>query len=74
VVFSSAANFILMELPAGQKAKRVVSVLRRQGMLIRDCSQVPGLNDRSIRVAVRAQAENDRLLQALSRITRTGRS
>ncbi len=73
-VFSSAANFILLELPAGQKAKRVVSVLRRQGMLIRDCSQVPGLNDRSIRVAIRAQAENDRLLQALSKITRTASS
>ncbi len=74
VVFSSAANFILLELPVGQKAKRVASLLRREGMLIRDCSQVPGLNDRSIRVAVRAQAENDRLLQALSRITRTARS
>jgi threonine-phosphate decarboxylase len=65
-IFPSAANFLLVELPARLKAARVVSTLRRQGLLVRDCSQVPGLNDRSIRVAVRSRADNDRLLQALS--------
>ncbi|MCE7978575.1 MAG: threonine-phosphate decarboxylase, partial [Nitrospira sp. NTP1] len=63
-----AANFLLMELPARLKATRVVSVLRRQGLLIRDCSQVPGLNDRSIRLAVRSRADNDRLVRSLSEI------
>ncbi len=65
-VFPSAANFLLMELPARLKAPRLVSALRRQGMLIRDCSQVPGLNDRSIRLAVRSRPDNDRLLRCLS--------
>ena len=67
-LFPSAANFLLMELPARLKATRVVSVLRRQGLLIRDCSQVPGLNDRSIRLAVRSRADNDRLVRSLSEI------
>ena len=48
------------------EATAVVAALRRQGLLIRDCSQVPGLNDHSVRVAVRPRADNDRLLRALS--------
>lgn len=69
-VFPTKANFILLELPVGQKATRVVSALRRQGLLLRDCSQVPGLNDRSLRVAVRTRNENDRLLKALAYVGR----
>jgi len=72
--FPSAANFILMELPVGHKTEGAVAALRRQGILIRDCSQVPGLNDRSVRVAVRTRADNDRLLQALSTVIRKGGS
>ncbi|MBA5873151.1 MAG: threonine-phosphate decarboxylase [Nitrospira sp. CR1.2] len=64
--FPTKANFILLELPVGQQATRAVSVLRRQGLLLRDCTHVPGLNDRSLRVAVRTRRENDRLLKALS--------
>lgn len=73
-VFSSAANFILMELPVGQKVAETVAALRRQGILIRDCSQVPGLNARSVRVAVRTKADNDRLLHAFAAIIRQGGS
>ncbi|CAE6767442.1 threonine-phosphate decarboxylase CobD [Nitrospira defluvii] len=69
-VFPAKANFILLELPVGHKATQVVSVLRRRGVLLRDCSKVPGLNDRSLRVAVRTRSENDRLLKALSFIGR----
>ena len=72
-VFPTKANFILMELPVGYKAARVVSALRRQGPATRDCSQVPGLNDRSLRVAVRTRDENDRLLKALASIVRVTR-
>ncbi|MBA2486644.1 MAG: threonine-phosphate decarboxylase [Nitrospira sp.] len=73
-VFSSAANFILMELPVGQKVAGTVAALRRQGILIRDCSQVPGLNARSVRVAVRTRADNDRLLHALMAVIHNGGS
>lgn len=73
-VFPSAANFILMELPVGQKAKTTVAILRRQGLLVRDCSAVPGLNNRSVRVAVRTRGDNDRLLRAFSAAIRSGGS
>ena len=67
-LFPSMANFVLMELPAGQKAAAMEAALRLQGMLIRDCSDVPGLNDRSVRVAVRTRSDNERLVRALKAV------
>jgi threonine-phosphate decarboxylase len=66
IPFPSEANFVLMELPVGYQASTVTAALRRQGMLIRDCSNVSGLNRRTIRMAVRTSRENDRLLRALA--------
>ncbi len=66
VAFPSEANFILLELPVGERARTIVAALRRQGLLIRDCSMVAGLNDRTVRVAVRSTSDNTRLLRALS--------
>jgi threonine-phosphate decarboxylase len=71
VVFPSQANFILMELPAGWRARDVTAMLRRDGLLVRDCSIIPGLHSGSIRVAVRTSRENDRLVNALSDLLAT---
>jgi threonine-phosphate decarboxylase len=71
VVFPSRANFILMELPAGWRARNVTAMLRRDGLLVRDCSVVPGLRSGSVRVAVRTSRENDRLVKALSNLLAT---
>jgi threonine-phosphate decarboxylase len=64
-VFPSAANFLLIELPPSMPAAHVAQTLRQQGLLIRDCSAIHGLTDRTIRVAVRTTAENRRLVTAL---------
>lgn len=66
-LFPSQANFLLAELPKPHRADLVTSALRRQGILIRDCSLVPGLNRRTVRVAVRSSRENDRLVEAFHR-------
>jgi len=66
-LFPSEANFLLMELPSDRQAGTVAARLRREGILVRDCSTVPGLNQRSMRLAVRTRRENDRLRRALSR-------
>ncbi|ALA58260.1 threonine-phosphate decarboxylase CobD [Nitrospira moscoviensis] len=68
VPFPSQANFVLMELPRGWHARAVTAALRRQGIVIRDCSTVPGLNQRSIRMAVRARRDNDRLVRILAEL------
>ena len=64
------ANYFFVELPRGWCAGEISAQLRGEGLLIRDCSTVPGANSRSIRIAVRSQDENDRLIQALSRLLR----
>ncbi|MBI3602956.1 MAG: threonine-phosphate decarboxylase [Nitrospirae bacterium] len=66
-VFPSAANFLLIELPRSSRAGHCVLALRRQGLLIRDCSSVAGLNERTIRVAVRTPAQNRRVVGTLQR-------
>jgi threonine-phosphate decarboxylase len=67
-VFPSQANFVFVELPRQWRASAVAAQLRPEGLLIRDCSSVPGLNAHSIRVAVRTRRENDRLVTALSKL------
>ncbi len=73
-VFPAHANFIFMELPRGWQARKMTERLRREGLLIRDCSTVPGANARSIRIAVRQPRDNDRLIQSLSRLLIENRS
>jgi threonine-phosphate decarboxylase len=66
-VFPSEANFLLARLEEGEPpAPRLAAELRGMGILIRDCSNFPSLDERYVRVAVRTQEENARLLQALS--------
>ena len=67
-LFPSQSNFLLVELPRAQRAGQIAAALRRQGMLIRDCSSVPGLNHRSVRIAVRTRRENNRLVDALGHL------
>lgn len=64
-VYPSTANFLLVELPSFMTASRLAKALRQQGLLIRDCSTVPGLNARTVRVAVRTPGQNRRLMTAL---------
>lgn len=64
-VYPSAANFLLVELPPSMSASRLANALRKQGLLIRDCSSIPGLNNRTVRMAVRTPAQNHRLMTAL---------
>lgn len=65
-VMPTDANYFLVELRRGLHAREATEQLRKEGLLIRDCSSVPGCNARSIRLAVRSRQENDRLIQALS--------
>jgi threonine-phosphate decarboxylase len=64
-VFPSAANFVLIELPASTCAGEVTDRLASEGILVRDCSALPGLTTQMIRVAIRTAKENRRLIAAL---------
>ena len=64
-VYPSEANFVLVELPHAHTARHLVELLRRQGLLVRDCSSVEGLTARTIRIAVRTPAQDHRLITTL---------
>ena len=67
-VMPAYANYCYVELPRDQHARAITTHLRRRGLLIRDCSSVPGANSRSVRLAVRTRSENERLLRELSQV------
>jgi len=63
----SAANFLLVqsEQPTPQLQEKL---LKHSQILIRDCLSFPELGDRYFRVAVRTEADNQRLLEGLKSI------
>jgi threonine-phosphate decarboxylase len=64
-VYSSVANFVLIELPATISAGVMTDRLVSERLLVRDCSTLPGMTTQMIRVAIRTAKENRRLVAAL---------
>lgn len=67
--FSPGANFIFCEL-GGKKISsgKLEEELGKKGILIRDCSNFRGLNDKYFRVAVKKRGENRKLVTALREV------
>ena len=69
VVYPGEANYLLGRLPEnGPDAAALAGALRDKGILIRDCGNFAGLDERFIRVAVRAGEENERLLEEMGTV------
>jgi histidinol-phosphate aminotransferase len=64
--FPSGANFLLLR-PRGRRGRAVWHGLVEHGVLVRDCSSWPRLDD-CLRVTVGTPAENDRFLVALEAV------
>lgn len=62
-VHPGQANYLLCQLPGD--ARPVAEALAGQGILVRCCGDVPGLDHRFLRVAVRTPEDNARLLETL---------
>jgi histidinol-phosphate aminotransferase len=65
--FPSAANFILFRTT--HPGDDLFEALLQQGVLVRNVGSAPGLQD-CLRVTVGTKAENDRFLEALTRVLR----
>ena len=59
----SAPNYYLLRI---ENAPQVIAALRKKGILVRDCSNFPGLDGSYIRIAVRSRTENTALLKELA--------
>lgn len=64
--YPGAANYLLAEIISGITAKELGGRLLKERILIRDCSNFPGLDGRFFRVAVRTADENKKLLHGLA--------
>jgi len=65
--FPCFANFILFKLSISDPAA-LIERLAEQGLLVRDCSSFPGLDNSYIRIAVRTRRENKQLIKALRKM------
>ena len=64
----SDVNFYLIRLRNGRSKQIRDLLLEKNGILVRDCSDFRGMNDKYIRVAVRTRSENLALLDSLESI------
>ncbi|MEN6413634.1 MAG: threonine-phosphate decarboxylase CobD [Veillonellales bacterium] len=72
--YQPAVNFILADIrKTGMTAKQFCTRLTKYQILIRDCSNYPGLSSGYIRFAVKQSAQNAILLQALREIIEGGK-
>ncbi|MBR1885272.1 MAG: threonine-phosphate decarboxylase [Schwartzia sp.] len=63
--YPPTVNFILLRLsPSWGSASAFCERMRAEGILLRNCSNYPGLDDTFVRVAVRNREDNERLLRA----------
>ncbi len=65
--YQSAANFLLVQSERSTSQLQE-KLLKHSQILIRDCLSFPELGERYFRVAVRTQADNQRLLEGLAAI------
>jgi threonine-phosphate decarboxylase len=63
--FPSAANFYLLKM---KNAGRALNELKQKGLIVRDCSNFKGLDSSYIRIAVKSHADNERLIEELSKL------
>jgi threonine-phosphate decarboxylase len=65
--YPSAANFLLLRLPAGVDASDLWNrMIHDFGIVLRHCGNFEGLSQSHLRCAVRNEAENARLVKALA--------
>jgi threonine-phosphate decarboxylase len=71
-ILPSAANFLLVRIPTGWDAIQIRNALLRDyAILVRECDSFSGLERGCyLRVAVRGEDENQRLIDALSHVLR----
>ena len=71
-IFESSANYLLCRLQNGMGASTLSEKLLQDGIAIRVCANYHGLDDSYFRIAVRTQAENQVLIDAMERTLTEG--
>ena len=64
-VYEPSVNFILLKIKKDLSAGKLREKMASQGIIIRDCSNFRGIDNRYFRVAVKSREENLKLLRVL---------
>ncbi len=68
-VYDSVLNLLLVELPKGKSARKIIEKLREKNIYVRDCSSMgKHFGDSFLRITVKSAETNDRIVQALKNI------
>lgn len=68
-VYEPSVNFILFSLqPSGMEAAAFKKQMLQHGIMVRDCSNYPGLHGHFIRIAVKLRNDNEFLLQTMQKV------
>ena len=71
-VYPGRANYLLFRLPPGCMSASVwEELIVRHGIVVRNCDNFDGLDDRFLRVAIRAPEDNTKLVTALQAVMKT---
>jgi threonine-phosphate decarboxylase len=63
-VFPSETNFLLIKIISGElTSTKIKEQLEKKGLMIRDCKDFDGLNDKYFRVTIRKTKENKKLIE-----------
>ncbi len=66
--FPSQANYILCEIIGGKTSRQIVTCLLKNNILAKDITAKAGNGKQYLRIAVRSETDNERLLKALQDI------
>ena len=59
-------HFFLINLMGKMKSSILTKrLIEKYGILVRDCSSIPGLSNDYIRISIRSMSENNELIRAL---------
>lgn len=68
-VYKPSVNFILVSVEqTGMTSSKFVKAMGGKGILVRDCSNYPGMDDYHVRFAVRLMNENEKLVMAIRQV------
>ena len=68
-VYRPSVNFILISIEGtGLTSSEFTAMLGEYGILVRDCSNYPGMDDYHVRVAVRMRADNEQLVARIKQV------
>ncbi|MGH9991773.1 MAG: pyridoxal phosphate-dependent aminotransferase [Nitrososphaera sp.] len=70
--FRSDANFFMVRLRDGDSRRFKDAMLKKTGVLVRDCSTFRGMDAQHVRIAVKTRRENLLLIRALETFDRDG--